>query len=92
MGEDEISVEVSTTVLASADGEKSAETPLTITVRQGRQGALARLDGLAFRIEGGASDDGQNPVVGKTLNSQKHFLIARDIVVRLVGKVIGDFN
>jgi len=27
-----------------------------------------------------------------TLNSEKHFLIARDIKIKLVGTLIGDFN
>ena len=93
MGEDEITIKVTPeTVQASEDGVTSVDTPLTIEIRQVKQDALKRLDGIAFRIEGGASDDGQNPVTGETLNSQKHFLIARDIVVKLVGKVIGDFN
>lgn len=93
MSEDEISIKVTPeTLQASEDGENSVETPLNIEIRQAEQGALKRLDGIAFRIEGGASDNGQNPVVGKTLNSKKHFLIARDIVVKLVGKMIGDFN
>ena len=91
--ENEISVKVTpATLQASEDGENSKETPIIIEIRQGEQGALKRLDGIAFRIEGGASADGSNPVVGKTLNSEKHFLISRDIVVKLVGKVIGDFN
>ena len=91
--ENEISVKVTpATLQASEDGENSKVTPINIEIRQGEKGALKRLDGIAFRIEGGASVDGSNPVVGKTLNSEKHFLIARDIVVKLVGKVIGDFN
>lgn len=92
MSENDITVEVSTTVLASADGENSAETPLTVNIRQKSEGALSRLDGLVFNVEARASEDGQNPVVGKTLNAKKHFIIARDINVKLVGKVIGDFN
>lgn len=92
MPADDITVEVSTTVLASADGENSAETPLTVNIRQKSEGALKRLDGLMFNVEARASEDGQNPVVNKTLNAKKHFIIARDINVKLVGKVIGDFN
>lgn len=92
MSDEEIKVEVSNTVIASADGEKSAETPLTITVLQKESGALSRLDGLVFDITAAASDGDAQPVVGKTLNSKKHFLIARDIKIKLVGKLIGDFN
>lgn len=92
MSDEEIKVEVSNTVIASADGKKSAETPLTITVSQKESGAMSRLDGLVFDITAAASDGDAQPVVGKTLNSKKHFLIARDIKIKLVGKLIGDFN
>ena len=92
MGDDEISVEVSNTVIASADGKTSAETPLTIKVTQNAPDALSRLDGLVFDITAAATN-GTSPVVeGTTLNSNKHFLIARDIKIKLVGTIIGDFN
>ena len=92
MGDDEIKVEVSNTVIASADGETSSETPLTIRVSQNDGRALSRLDGLVFDVTASASDGGANPVGGMTLNSEKHFLIARDIKIKLVGTLIGDFN
>lgn len=92
MGDDEIKVEVSNTVIASADGETSSETPLTIRVSQNDGRALSRLDGLVFDVTASASDGGANPVEGMTLNSEKHFLIARDIKIMLVGTLIGDFN
>ena len=92
MPESDIKVDVSTTILASGNGETSVETPLTVKVTEGADGALKRLDGLTFRIEAKAKEDGQNPVTGQTLNARKHFLIARDITVKLVGKIIGDFN
>ena len=83
---------MSNTVIASADGVNSVETPLNLKVTQGRKGAMKRLDGLVFDIKAAASDNGSSPVEGMTLNSQKHFLIARDIKIKLVGKLIGDFN
>lgn len=92
MGDDEIKVEVSNTVIASADGETSSETPLTIRVSQNDGRALSRLDGLVFDVTASASDGGATPVEGMTLNSEKHFLIARDIKIKLVGTLIGDFN
>lgn len=92
MGDDEIKVEVSNTVIASADGDTSSETPLTIRVSQNDGRALSRLDGLVFDVTASASDGGANPVEGMTLNSEKHFLIARDIKIKLVGTLIGDFN
>lgn len=94
MSDDEIKVEVSTEVLASAKEGQSAETPLAVVVTEGTQGAFKRLDGLTFRVAAAAqsSEGGKNPVIGQTLNARKHFLIARDITVKLVGKIIGDFN
>ena len=92
MGSDEISVEVSNSVLASGDGEKSTETPLSVDIKQNKDGALSRLDGLVFHVSAKASEDGRKPVTGVTLNARKHFLIARDIKVKFVGTVIGDFN
>ena len=94
MSNDEIKVEVSTEVLASAKEGQSAETPLAVVVTEGTQGAFKRLDGLTFRVAAAAqsSEGGKNPVTGQTLNARKHFLIARDITVKLVGKIIGDFN
>lgn len=92
MPESDVTVEVSTTVLASADGETPAETPITVTIRQNSEDALSRLDGLLFNIEAGASADGHSPVTGKTLNAKTHTIVARDITVKLVGKIIGDFN
>ena len=92
MSDDEISVEADVTVLASPADGKSAETPLTVKIHQKRHGALKRLDGIMFRVEGSAAADGQPTFVGQTLNANKHFLIARDIKVSLAGKIIGDFN
>ena len=94
MSNDEIKVEVSTEVLASAKEGQSAETPLAVVVTEGTQGAFKRLDGLTFRVAAAAqsSEGGKTPVTGQTLNARKHFLIARDITVKLVGKIIGDFN
>lgn len=92
MGSDEISVEVSNSVLASGDGENSTETPLSVDIKQNKDGALSRLDGLVFHVSAKASEDGRKPVTGVTLNARKHFLIARDIKVKFVGTVIGDFN
>lgn len=93
MSDNDIKVEVDNTVLASADGQTSKETPITVKVSQKSEGALSRLDGIAFDITVAASDgNNQNPVVGQTLNSERHFLIARDIRIKLVGKLIADFN
>lgn len=89
----DLDVEVSNSIIASSDGKSSKVTPITITVRQKRQGALKKIDGLQFVVQGRAkSDDGKESVVGVTLNSRKHFLIAKDVRVKIVGKVIADLN
>ncbi|MCM1078995.1 MAG: hypothetical protein NC344_04900 [Bacteroidales bacterium] len=90
---DEIEVEVSNSIIASADGETSSVTPVTIRMKQKKQGAMKKIDGLRVLVQGKAtSDDGTRSVVGVTLNAEKHFLIARDIRIKLVGKVIADLN
>ncbi|MDE6150913.1 MAG: hypothetical protein K2G12_02860, partial [Prevotella sp.] len=90
---DDIEVVVSNAVIASADGENSTVTPITIQLKQKKQGALKKINGLKITVQGRAmSDDGATSVVGVTLNAQKHFLIAKNIKVRLVGKVIADLN
>lgn len=90
---DDIEIEVSNTIVASADGENSQETPITVKLVQKKKGAMKKLDGLVITFEADAtSPDGAGSVVGKTLNAKKHFIIARDIKIRLIGKVIGDLN
>lgn len=92
MADDEISVSVTPTIAASGKDGNAVETPLTVDLRQVGEGAFKRLDGLTFKIEAAASDNGQNPVTGTTLNAKKHSLVAKDIKVTLKGKIIGDFN
>ena len=95
MSDQDIKVEVSNTVVAMGDGENSVNTPLEIKLSQRTAGALAKLDGLVLSIEAAAADDdpsGNSAVVGQTLNSEKHFLVAKDIKIKLVGQLIGDFN
>ena len=89
----DVSVEVSGTVIASPDGEESAYTPLTINITKKTAEAMKKIDGLRLTIQGKAkSEDGKDSVTGKTLNSKKHFLIARDVKIKITGKVIADFN
>lgn len=93
ISEDEIEVEVSNTVVASADGEKSEMTPITVKLTQKKKGAMKKLDGLFISFEADAtSPDGTGSVTGMTLNAKKHFIIAHDIKIKLSGKIIGDFN
>lgn len=79
------------TVKASADGVKAATSPLEIELREKVKGALQKLDGLSYKVKGKASHDGTT-VTGINLNSEKHTLKLENIKVKLVGKVIGNFN
>ena len=89
----DVNVEVSNTVIASPDGENSAYTPLTINITKKTADAMRKIDGLRLTIQGKAkSDDGTESVTGKTLNAKKHFLIVRDLKIKITGKVIADFN
>lgn len=79
------------TVKASADGVKAVTSPLEIELREKVKGALQKLDGLSYKVKGKASHDG-TIVTGINLNSEKHTLKLENIKVKLVGKVIGNFN
>lgn len=79
------------TVKASADGVTAATSPLEIEIREKVKGALQKLDGLSYKVKGKASHDGTT-VTGINLNSEKHTLKLANIKVKLVGKVIGNFN
>jgi hypothetical protein len=79
------------TVKASADGIEAVTSPLEIELREKVKGALQKLDGLSYKVKGKASHDG-TIVTGINLNSEKHTLKLENIKVKLVGKVIGNFN
>lgn len=79
------------TVKASADGVTAVNSPLEIELREKVKGGLQKLDGLSYKVKGKASHDGTT-VTGINLNSEKHTLKLENINVKLVGKVIGNFN
>lgn len=79
------------TVKASIDGVTAATSPLEIELREKVKGGLQKLDGLSYKVKGKASHDGTT-VTGINLNSEKHTLKLENIKVKLVGKVIGNFN
>ena len=79
------------TVKASADGVTAVNSPLEIELREKVKGGLQKLDGLSYKVKGKASHDGTT-VTGINLNSKKHTLKLANIKVKLVGKVIGNFN
>ena len=79
------------TVKASTDGVTAVTSPLEIELREKVKGALQKLDGLSYKVKGKASYDGTT-VTGINLNAEKHTLKLENIKVKLVGKVIGNFN
>ncbi len=79
------------TVKASADGVTAVNSPLEIELREKVKGGLQKLDGLSYKVKGKASHDGTT-VTGINLNSEKHTLKLENIKVKLVGKVIDNFN
>lgn len=79
------------TVKASADGVTAVNSPLEIELREKVKGGLQKLDGLSYKVKGKASHDGTT-VTGINLNSKKHTLKLENIKVKLMGKVIGNFN
>ena len=79
------------TVKASTDGVTAVNSPLEIELREKVKGGLQKLDGLSYKVKGKASHDGTT-VTGINLNSKKHTLKLENIKVKLVGKVIGNFN
>lgn len=79
------------TVKASADGVTAVTSSLEIELREKVKGGLQKLDGLSYKVKGKASHDGTT-VTGINLNSEKHTLKLENIKVKLVGKVIGNFN
>ena len=87
MSDDLISIVVSNVVAASPDGTTPVVTPLNVKVQQNEPGVLKNVDKLMFTIEGSAKENG-NIIEGVTLNAYKHTLVARDIVVKVVGKMI----
>ncbi len=78
-------------VLASPDGRTATSSALEIVVREKVKGALQKLDGLEYKVLGEATHEGTS-VTGIVLNARDHTLKLDDIKIKIVGRVIGDFN
>lgn len=87
-----VKVDVTGTVKASEDGTTAAVSPVTVQLREAESGAVKSVDGIAFRVEAASGEDGSGSIVGKTINARTQTLTARDIKVKLVGRVIADLN
>ena len=83
----DVSIVVRDVVAGSPNGTTPVVTPLNVKVQQNKPGVLKNVDKLMFTIEGFAKEN-ENIIKGVTLNAYKHTLVARDIVVKVVGKMI----
>lgn len=90
--EDKLLVEIPDEVAASTDGTTAVTTPITMKITPKAKNSLKQLDGLVFRLEGSAKSANGNKVTGISLNEREHTLKLNDIKVKIVGKIIGDFN
>lgn len=79
------------TVAASLDGETPVTSPVEVEIREKVKGGFKQLDGLSYKVLGKATHEGTT-VEGIPLNANKHTLKLNNIKVKLVGKVIKDFN
>lgn len=92
ISKDELEVEITGEIKASADGTTPTTSPLSVKILQKKADAFKKLDGLKVVVSGKAKGEGGNAVTGVVLNAEKHTLKLNDIKIKLVGKVIGDFN
>nr|WP_294881179.1 hypothetical protein [Prevotella sp.] len=90
--EDKLLIEIPDEVAASTDGTTAVTTPITMKITPKVKNSLKQLDGLVFRLEGSAKSANGNKVTGISLNEREHTLKMNDIKVKIVGKIIGDFN
>lgn len=90
--EDKLLIEIPDEVAASTDGTTAVTTPITMKIIPKVKNSLKQLDGLVFRLEGSAKSANGNKVTGISLNEREHTLKLNDIKVKIVGKIIGDFN
>lgn len=87
-----ISIElVKKDVAASTNGVDKVSSPIEIKITQTAKRAMKKLDGILITVAGKAKQ-GDTAVTGITLNAENHTLKVNDIKIKIVGKVIGDFN
>lgn len=89
----QLSVDVDKTVDAASDTQTPATTHLTITIKPQSNDVLHSLEGLQFRFRATASDaNGNNAIVGKTINAKKQTITVKNIKLTKTGKLVGNFN
>lgn len=87
----QLSVDVDKTVDAASDTQTPATTHLTITIKPQSNDVLHSLEGLQFRFRAAASN-GNNAIVGKTINAKTQTITVKNIKLTKTGKLVGNFN
>src|SRR5574344_107535 len=89
----DINIEVENFIPASSDGKTEVTKPITVKIYQNKEKALSKIDGVIIKAEASAAKSGQSSVVtGVTLNSKNQTLVLKNISIKLIGGIIGDFN
>lgn len=92
MPQSRVKVDVVGTVKPSEDGNTAATSPIVVRLSEVEKGAVKDIDGIVFRVEATPDDEGGKSIVGQTINAYRHTLTVRNIIVKLVGRVIADMN
>lgn len=88
----QLEVKVEGEIAASTDGVTPATSPLTVTISQKDDTVFKKLNGIRFSVKGKAKGENGSVVEGVVLNAKNHTLKLTDIKMKLIGKVIYDFN
>lgn len=89
----ELSVKVDRTIWGTDNRDEGAVTHVNITITPQSNDVLHRVEGLQFRFRGTADgDNGNAPIVGKTINAKTQTLMVYNIKLTKKGKLVGNFN
>lgn len=89
----ELSVNVDRTIWGTDNRDEGAVTHVNITITPQSNDVLHRVEGLQFRFRATADgDNGNEPIVGKTINAKTQTLMVYNIKLTKKGKLVGNFN
>lgn len=89
----ELSVKVDRTIWGTDNRDEGAVTHVNITITPQSNDVPHRVEGLQFRFRGTADgDNGNAPIVGKTINAKTQTLMVYNIKLTKKGKLVGNFN
>jgi hypothetical protein len=89
----ELNVNVDKTIAGTDNRDEGAITHVNITITPQSNDVLHRVEGLQFRFRATADgDNGNEPIVGKTINAKTQTLQVYNIKLTKKGKLVGNFN